>query len=352
MIEDIVMLWYSVIVPYSTMLRLREALQELISTRAKECFERLAIMVTDEDIKRLQHVWQKWLEFAKDDTSWIIKSYAERNRDVHYETGMPQYIATIAKDKQKSMKKWCQTGKFQRATSKSEEPGFGNPTFAGNTFFDRSKYEYHPRDNSIMPFVGWDYKKVVTLYDSSSITDMFFRYICHIIQNAYVNISRRNVTFHIHVCDIIHLPDRLSSSVKFDRIHMSNVADYIYYVTLLDIFADYLKVENDYSAIIMEFHNWFSDNFYDVRLEAEASCGIRRNELEKKTSQGLKLTKGQVSAMQRNHLRDFNEAIDEKFPLFLQFARLACENHSAYADVHTRKFKSGKKISKFSNVLD
>ena len=351
MIDHIVMLWYSVKVPYTTMLLLRVALQELISTRAKEHFKKFAILVTDEDIKSLQGVWRKWHEFAKEDTSWIIKSYLNRNLELLYITGMPQYIASIPKDKQKSMLEWSQTGKFGRAAANVEELVFGNVTFAGKTLLHH-QYEYQPSDNSIMPFTGWDYKKVVAYHDSSSIIDMFFRYICQTIKNAHENMARRNVTFHIHVCDIINLPRRLPSSIKFDRIHMSNIADYINYTTLLDIFAHSLKAENNCSAIVMELQNWFPNHFRAVIQETEGSFGSKTNELRRKMRQGLKITIGQEAGMQMNHRRDFNEAIDENFPLYLQCARLAGEKDFANADADnsTRKFKSGKK-SKFSKLI-
>ena len=334
------------------MLLLRLALNELTSTRANEHFKKFAIMVTDQDLKRLQGVWQKWLEFAKEDTSWIIKSYQKRNQEILYITGMPQYIATIPKDKQKSMWEWSQTGKFGRAGTNVEELVFGNVTFAANTLID-PQYEYHPSENSIMPFTGWDYKKVAARYDSSSIIDMFFRYICHTIKSAYENMTRRNVTFHVHVCDIFHLPGRLPSSTKFDRIHMSNIADYINYTVLLDIFAHSLKAENDYSAIVMELQNWFPRHFPAVIQETEGFFGSKTNELRRKMREGLKITTGQEAEMQMNHRRDFNEEIDVNFPLYLQCARLAGEKDytNGDADNSSRKFKSGNKVNNFLNLL-
>ena len=172
--------------------------------------------------------------------------------------GRETYFKAIPRQHKKSAKKWIEDGLFLR----SDMPAFAeNPTLTGYDIKKgRPAYSYSYCINSaILPFLGWDYRKVKKFKHVNSLITMYGAYIENVLRAVMRKLSTKQVSFQVILCDCLGIEKYVEEETKYDRILTGNLMDYILLPRLLKICSRNLNHENPFATIVTETHNWTRD---------------------------------------------------------------------------------------------
>ena len=172
--------------------------------------------------------------------------------------GRETYFTAIPQQHVKSAKKWMEDGLFLR----SDMPAFAeNPTLTGyNIKKGRPAHSYSYCINSaILPFLGWDYRKVKKFKHVNSLITMYGAYIENVLRAVMKKLSTKQVSFQVILCDCLVIEKYVEEETKYDRILTGNLMDYIFLPRLLEICSRKLNHENLFATIVTETHNWTQD---------------------------------------------------------------------------------------------
>lgn len=187
-------------------------------------------------------------------TNWIQKQREkELKSDIEYVARNAAYIQNVPVQHANTLKKWLEDGIFKRSESSTFAE---NPTLTGTDRTARfAPYSYQVQPG-LVPFAGWDYLQVKKFKSSSCLVTMYGEYIECILRNFMERLSKQQVSFQVALCDCMDIKQHLEEDSVYDRILTSNLMDYVFLPSLLDLCSQMLNHDNHHATIITETMLW------------------------------------------------------------------------------------------------
>ncbi|XP_071801209.1 uncharacterized protein [Asterias amurensis] len=282
-------IWYSVHITKKEYDLIKTSLDELIQMTPQSLTEvtQGLVKVQGEDLADMSQVWDKWrsLECQRKTQSSINlrkqrKTVFEKFKQQHGEGVKYCYTNYLqSSDVKKQTDKWFDHGLFLPTERKQMTMSFDNPTLTGRGASAAPGYETRlvldwnapkasPKDFAFEycirpdshPFKVWDCLRVreseTRPYPTHMV--MYHNYITNLIQKVKHLIQQRRLYIQVSLANSMDFPS-IHKSLKmsnYDRIFTSNLADYIGFGKLLQIFKPLLHLRNSSSVLVTETINW------------------------------------------------------------------------------------------------
>ncbi|XP_038053967.1 uncharacterized protein LOC119726381 [Patiria miniata] len=276
-------IWYSLHISKREYDLIKTSLAELIRMSARQLHDATKglVSVLDEELGYLRQVWKGWqsLECRRDNRAAINLAQQRKdmfeNSDQAIKGSRSKYLACLNANDRKQMEKWFEHGLFLPCEANQRDIPFDNPTLTAieaSKFtaqfgspqlqpsvllhdYDLFVYRYlmSPRKT---PFAVWDCLRVKehTSGSHSSWMVMYHKYVTNLMQKFKSFIHEGRLLIRVSLTSCLDFPRHHQSlqMPNYDRIFTSNLADYICFAKLLQIFKPLLKSSNSYSVVVTE----------------------------------------------------------------------------------------------------
>ncbi|XP_033635467.1 uncharacterized protein LOC117296567 isoform X5 [Asterias rubens] len=281
-------IWYSVHITKKEYDLIKTSLDELIQMTPQSLTEvtQGLVKVQGEDLADMSQVWDKWrsLECQRKIQSSInlrkqrqtaFENFKQKHGDnVKYCYTNPLQSPAV----KKQTEEWFDHGLFLPKETKQGTMSFDNPTLTGRGASAAPGYETlvrdwnapkaSPKDFAFVycirpdsqPFKVWDCLRVreseTRPYPTPMV--MYHNYITNLIQKVKHLVQQRRLYIQVSLANSMDFPS-IHKSLKmsnYDRIFTSNIADYIGFGKILQIFKPLLNQSNCSSVIVTETINW------------------------------------------------------------------------------------------------
>ncbi|XP_033635461.1 uncharacterized protein LOC117296567 isoform X2 [Asterias rubens] len=281
-------IWYSVHITKKEYDLIKTSLDELIQMTPQSLTEvtQGLVKVQGEDLADMSQVWDKWrsLECQRKIQPSINlrkqrKTVFEKFKQQHGEGVKYCYTNYLqSSDVKKQTEEWFDHGLFLLTERKQGTMSFDNPTLTGRGASAAPGYETLVRDWNAPkaspkdfafeycirpdshPFKVWDCLRVreseTRPYPTHMV--MYHNYITNLIQKVKHLIQQRRLYIQVSLANSMDFPS-IHKSLKmsnYDRIFTSNIADYIGFKKLLQIFKPLPQLRNGSAVLVTETINW------------------------------------------------------------------------------------------------
>lgn len=275
--KSLASIWYSASLSSKDHTLVKKALDVLNQCQDAASLEQVTrglIIITDQDTKLLQQVWNGWYELECE----VGKLGALNLRSQHRTASKKYQKRTLPSRQQASWKKWVQNCDFYPEGVRSSHLLYDNPTLTGRsgvnafdemseelcalTRDDRQPKDYLPfvycLQANMHPMIVWDYRKVIKsgCYDDNIVT-MYHTYVSRVIDTAvrFIQDTRLSVKMSLAECFDFKLTGD-GDAARFDRIFNSNLMDYVGCFPLVRKFGPMLSKSNPHATLVMELLAW------------------------------------------------------------------------------------------------
>ncbi|CAH1268990.1 MSS51 [Branchiostoma lanceolatum] len=288
---DVTQIWYSLLISKEQTEMLRICLEDLLDVEydGDEVIFLCTGLITIRSghFTTLKKMWKTWLKLLNEtgETKKSIKKefqaiYWKRLRGFPKEPrmGVESHLLRLPERHRASVRDWYENGiLLSERDHRRERAGNDNVTLmSSNTrlanFFTKianamngsSKVPHtmpYPEltlglQSDSTPFGAWDCLSVKDFSDDDCALRMYSTYISDKILRFQKTIKEGKIKVMFVLSDCLEVSQHIPEGMVFDRIHTSNLADYVGYPALLQFAKPLLRKTNQYAVAITEFMNW------------------------------------------------------------------------------------------------
>ncbi|XP_038054012.1 uncharacterized protein LOC119726427 [Patiria miniata] len=305
-------IWYSLHISKRDYDLVKTSLDELIQMSAQQLHDATKGLasVLDEELGYLRQVWKGWqsLECRRDNRAAINLRQQRKNMfeksDRMMKDDRLDYIKCLNANDRKQMEKWFEHGLFLPCEANQRDIPFDNPTltateaskftapfgspqFQASVFLQEDdlfvyRYLMSPKR---MPFTVWDCLRVKehTSGSHSSWMVMYHKYVTNLLQKFKSFIHQGRLLIRVSLTSCLDFPRHHQSlqMPNYDRIFTSNLADFVAFAKLLQIFKPLLNSSNSYSVIVTEIMGFYNNvpEVYPWKLPEPQFHKLRRDSI-------------------------------------------------------------------------
>ncbi|XP_078609332.1 uncharacterized protein LOC144880774 [Branchiostoma floridae x Branchiostoma japonicum] len=287
---DITQIWYSILISKEQTEMVRICLEDLLNVA---CDDDEAVVlctglitVSSGHFATLKKMWKTWLKLLnepgtrKSMTKEFQTIYWKRLKGFPKEPrmGVESHLLRLPERCRTSVRDWYEHGiLLSESDERRRHAGNDNVTLMSsntrmanfltkvtNAINGTSKVSHtmpYPEltlglQSDSTPFGAWDCLSVKDFCDDDCALKMYSVYISDKISRFQEAIKKRKVKVMFVLSDCLEVPQHIPEVMVFDRIHSSNLADYVGYPALLHLAGPLLRRNNPHAVIITEFMNW------------------------------------------------------------------------------------------------